>query len=65
MITTASPVNAPFTCSFDKYSLDDTNSCNGISYTTTNNARISSFEVDQLVGTSQSITDFTSLSTFT
>ena len=55
------PVKQPFTCSFDKFSLEDTNSCNGISYTATNNARISSFEVDQLDGTSHLITDFTSI----
>ena len=51
----------PFTCNFDSFSSTGTNSCNGISYVTTNDGKISSFDIDRLVGTPNYITDFTSI----
>jgi hypothetical protein len=60
----ASAVSLPFTCTFDKYSQIGDTSCNGLSYTATNQARISSFDVDPLVGTTKIVTDFTSIGTF-
>ena len=57
----ANPVGLPFTCDFNSFSSTGANSCNGLSYVTTNDATISSFDIDRLVGTSSYITDFTSI----
>ena len=37
------------------------NSCNGITFNGTNQARLTSLEVDKLAGTSKFVTDFTSI----
>jgi len=53
--------NPPFICDFNKFSTLETYSCNGISYETTNDEKISSFDKDILQGTQTYITDFTSI----
>ena len=55
------PQNPPFICDFNQFSILGSSSCYGILYETTNDAKISSFDVDLLVGTKTYITDFTSI----
>ena len=58
----AQPSIPPFVCSFDTYSQQGLDACNGIDYTTTNDAKLTTLEVDPLPGSQSTyITDFTSI----
>jgi hypothetical protein len=58
----AAPVSPPFTCSFDSYSVESTDSCNGVSFSATNQAKLTTLTVDPLPSMpSTVITDFTSI----
>ena len=57
----ASPASIPFICSFDEYIDVSTNACGGLSYVASNLATLAGLEIDFLPGTTQYITDYTSI----
>jgi hypothetical protein len=56
------PINPPFTCDFDAYSIENNDACNGIAIETTNGAKLTTVSTEPLpIRPSTIITDFTSI----
>ena len=60
----AEPAKIPFVCTFDEYVDVSTNACGGLSYLANNLATLAGLELDFLPGTSNYITDYTSIGTY-
>ena len=56
------PINPPFECNFDTYSVEGTDACKGVAIEATNNAKLTTVSTEPLpIKPSTIITDFTSI----